>query len=122
MYHNLGINWASTLVAFLALICTPMPFLFYRYGASVRQRCRYAKQAHEVQMQIKEGSRMQRKLEVEAHGEAEVEREEAAARKREGLPPLQPADSAETRTHEAPPVEKTIEGNGPDNAGPKAAR
>lgn len=25
MYHNLGVNWASTLVAFLALICAPLP-------------------------------------------------------------------------------------------------
>jgi len=25
MYRNLGVNWASTLVAFLALACAPMP-------------------------------------------------------------------------------------------------
>jgi hypothetical protein len=25
MYHNLGVNWASTLVAFLALACAPLP-------------------------------------------------------------------------------------------------
>jgi hypothetical protein len=25
MYHNLGVNWASTLVAFLSLACAPLP-------------------------------------------------------------------------------------------------
>ncbi|KAL1967131.1 hypothetical protein VTN77DRAFT_3422 [Rasamsonia byssochlamydoides] len=30
MYHNLGIHWASTIPAFLALACTPFPFLFYK--------------------------------------------------------------------------------------------
>ncbi|KZT30282.1 MFS general substrate transporter [Neolentinus lepideus HHB14362 ss-1] len=36
MYHNLGTQWASSLVAFLALACVPLPFLFYRYGADIR--------------------------------------------------------------------------------------
>lgn len=25
MYHNLGVNWATTLVAFLSLACAPLP-------------------------------------------------------------------------------------------------
>jgi hypothetical protein len=25
MYKNLGVNWASTLIAFLALACAPLP-------------------------------------------------------------------------------------------------
>ncbi|ODO08297.1 multidrug transporter [Cryptococcus wingfieldii CBS 7118] len=42
MYEGMGLHWAGTLVAFLALACTPLPFLFYRYGAFLRRRSRYA--------------------------------------------------------------------------------
>ena len=42
MYSNLGIHWASSVPAFLALVCTPFPFLFYKYGATIRQKCKYA--------------------------------------------------------------------------------
>jgi len=42
MYSNLGIHWASTVPAFLALACVPFPFLFYKYGASIRERCKFA--------------------------------------------------------------------------------
>jgi multidrug resistance protein len=42
MYGRLGIHWASTIPAFLALACVPFPFLFYKYGASIRERCKYA--------------------------------------------------------------------------------
>ncbi|OKL56131.1 hypothetical protein UA08_08724 [Talaromyces atroroseus] len=45
MYNNLGIHWASSVPAFLALACVPMPFLFYRYGAAIRARCPYAAQS-----------------------------------------------------------------------------
>ncbi|KAL1411387.1 hypothetical protein Q8F55_002343 [Vanrija albida] len=42
MYANLGLHWAGTLVAFLSLMCTPMPFLFHRYGAVLRRNSKYA--------------------------------------------------------------------------------
>ncbi|KAL2827906.1 MFS general substrate transporter [Aspergillus pseudoustus] len=42
MYDALGIHWASSVPAFLALACAPFPFLFYRYGAALRKRCKYA--------------------------------------------------------------------------------
>jgi hypothetical protein len=42
MYNNLGIHWASTVPAFLALACVPMPFLFYKYGAQIREKCKFA--------------------------------------------------------------------------------
>lgn len=45
MYHNLGIHWASSIPAFLALICVPFPFLFYKYGRSIRLRCKFAAEA-----------------------------------------------------------------------------
>jgi MFS family permease len=42
MYESLGIHWASSIPAFLALACAPFPFLFYKYGAGIRRWCRYA--------------------------------------------------------------------------------
>jgi MFS family permease len=39
---GLGIHWASSVPAFLALVCVPMPFLFYKYGPQIRERCKYA--------------------------------------------------------------------------------
>jgi hypothetical protein len=45
MYAALGIHWASTIPAFLALACVPFPFLFYKYGAQIRLRCKFAAEA-----------------------------------------------------------------------------
>ncbi|CCE63410.1 hypothetical protein TPHA_0E03200 [Tetrapisispora phaffii CBS 4417] len=42
MYHRLGYEWASTLMAFIGLACCAIPFLFYRYGATIRKRSKYA--------------------------------------------------------------------------------
>jgi hypothetical protein len=52
MYHNLGIHWASSVPAFLALLCVPFPFLFYRYGARIRMKCKYAAEAARVLEQM----------------------------------------------------------------------
>jgi hypothetical protein len=45
MYRNLGIHWASSVPAFLALACVPFPFLFYKYGSAIRERCKFAAEA-----------------------------------------------------------------------------
>ncbi|CVK95571.1 probable mfs-multidrug-resistance transporter [Fusarium mangiferae] len=45
MYKDLGIHWASSVPAFLALACVPFPFLFYKYGASIREKCKFAAQS-----------------------------------------------------------------------------
>ncbi|KAL9031942.1 MAG: hypothetical protein Q9196_000076 [Gyalolechia fulgens] len=48
MYDRLGIHWASSIPAFLALACMPFPFLLYKYGPAVRMRCKFARTAAEV--------------------------------------------------------------------------
>ena len=48
MYETLGIHWASSIPAFLALACTPFPFLFYKFGGEIRRRCKYAAEAARV--------------------------------------------------------------------------
>ncbi|KUJ19116.1 MFS general substrate transporter [Mollisia scopiformis] len=42
MYTNLGYQWASSLLAFLALAMMPFPYLFYRYGKAIRARSKFA--------------------------------------------------------------------------------
>ncbi|KAJ5654897.1 MFS multidrug transporter [Penicillium lividum] len=42
MYHNLGVNWATTLLAFLTLAMIPVPVLFYYYGSRIRQMSKRA--------------------------------------------------------------------------------
>ncbi|KAJ6109143.1 hypothetical protein N7486_001377 [Penicillium sp. IBT 16267x] len=54
MYNNLGIHWASCIPAFLALACVPFPFLFYKYGAAIRKRCKFAAQSDAFMRKIQE--------------------------------------------------------------------
>ena len=56
MYKNLGIHWASSIPAFLALACVPLPFLFYKYGPAIRKRCKFARQAEETMDKLKRQS------------------------------------------------------------------
>jgi DHA1 family multidrug resistance protein-like MFS transporter len=43
MYHQLGINWASSLLAFLGIAFIPIPFLLYKYGKQIRQKSKLAR-------------------------------------------------------------------------------
>jgi hypothetical protein len=87
MYDNLGIHWASTIPAFLALLCVPMPFLFYKFGPKIRENCKYAKQSMEfmrnMQKQMAGGESKEDEekeeqeafdysYESESHGDAET--------------------------------------------------
>ncbi|KAF3220416.1 hypothetical protein TWF106_006742 [Orbilia oligospora] len=56
MYRNLGIHWASSVPAFLALACVPAPFLFYKYGERLRLKCKYAEKAAEFAKKLQEQS------------------------------------------------------------------
>jgi hypothetical protein len=42
MYERLNDQWASTLLAFISLACCAIPFLFWKYGAKIRDRSKYA--------------------------------------------------------------------------------
>lgn len=42
MYHRLGYEWATSLMAFISLACCLIPYLFYIYGARIRRFSRYA--------------------------------------------------------------------------------
>jgi MFS family permease len=53
MYDRLGIHWASSIPAFLAVACIPLPFIFYKYGASIRAKCKYASEADAFMQKIR---------------------------------------------------------------------
>ncbi len=42
MYEKLGYQWATSLLAFLAVAMLPFPFIFFRYGKRMRGRSRFA--------------------------------------------------------------------------------
>ncbi|KAL2215106.1 putative MFS multidrug transporter [Thermoascus aurantiacus ATCC 26904] len=41
MYETLGLGWGNSLLAFIALGLSPVPFLFYRYGERIRTSKRF---------------------------------------------------------------------------------
>lgn len=41
MYEGLGIGWATSLLGFVSLALTPIPFLFYIFGPRLRARSKY---------------------------------------------------------------------------------
>ncbi|KAI1292606.1 major facilitator superfamily domain-containing protein [Xylaria venustula] len=42
MYHNLGYQWASTVLAGISLACCAIPFLFWKFGERIRRHSKYA--------------------------------------------------------------------------------
>lgn len=74
MYENLGIHWASSLIAFLALACVPLPFVFYKYGPAIRTRCRYSAESERL-MEALFGAAAQGKVKMkeESSGQGEGE-------------------------------------------------
>lgn len=42
MFHKLGVNWAGSLLGFLAVAFMPIPFLFYAFGPKLRRMSRFA--------------------------------------------------------------------------------
>lgn len=75
MYQNLGIHWASCIPAFLAVVCVPFPFFFYRYGHAVRRKCKYAAEADDF---IRSLAQKARDPSVADDQEAELEAEAVA--------------------------------------------
>lgn len=77
MFRNLGIHWASSIPAFLALVCVPMPFAFYHFGHAIRMRCKYAAEAAEFTRQLQARANTDANAEIAAEEEKERAREDA---------------------------------------------
>ena len=80
MYKNLGIHWASSIPAFLALMCVPFPFLFYKYGPVIRRGCKFAREAEEALMKMRETEGEKEQAPPTEAGEADPGSEAGAAR------------------------------------------
>ncbi|KAI0019015.1 major facilitator superfamily transporter [Xylariomycetidae sp. FL0641] len=76
MYSNLGIHWASSIPAFLSLACLPFPFLFYKYGETIRMKCKFAAEAADVltRMRTRQDDGPEPMSEVAAENEMEDEK------------------------------------------------
>ncbi|WRT65985.1 uncharacterized protein IL334_002936 [Kwoniella shivajii] len=57
MFAKLGVHWGVALPGFLALACIPFTWMFYKYGAKIRAKCKYASDA-EKQMAMIMAARM----------------------------------------------------------------
>lgn len=44
MYENLGLEWASTLLAFLSIVMCPIPWVFFYKGEEIRKRSPWARE------------------------------------------------------------------------------
>jgi hypothetical protein len=42
MYHKLGNQWATSLLAFLTVAMMPFPYIFFKYGKKIRGKSRFA--------------------------------------------------------------------------------
>jgi len=41
VYEALGIGWATSLLGFLALFMLPIPWVFFKWGPSIRAKSKY---------------------------------------------------------------------------------
>ena len=116
MYNNLGIHWASSIPAFLALACVPFPFLFYHYGATIRKKCKFAREAAETMEHLKHKEPDRRASAAAKEGDNEfIDPEKEEIEQTE--PTLQPegveAARTDTNTKDVHP-EKDAIGTGPE--------
>lgn len=44
VFVNLGYQWAGSLIAFLAIVLVPIPFILARYGRRLRLRSPFARE------------------------------------------------------------------------------
>lgn len=48
MYRSLGVQWASSLLAFVALVMGLVPFWFLKSGGNIRRRSRFATDSEQI--------------------------------------------------------------------------
>lgn len=63
MYHNVGYQWASSILAFIGVPLSVIPLVFYKFGPTIRKRSSFAKELQQVEEKEK---RRRAKLESRA--------------------------------------------------------
>jgi MFS family permease len=84
MFTNLGIAWACSLLAFVALGVAVIPFVFIRYGEKIRANSKFCQELRRIQEEDREAEKReearQSRHEVDpGHGGDEKRREDAVA-------------------------------------------
>jgi multidrug resistance protein len=105
MYNDLGIHWASSIPAFLALACVPFPFLFYKYGPAIRARCNFAAESEEFMRKLKRQEQDEANLENQRNASTEEDQGED-----DSTHTLTPARSAATRSSRRDTLSRTGSG------------
>ncbi|KAL6404531.1 putative transporter [Ilyonectria robusta] len=52
MFNALGLGWGNSLLAFIALVLMPIPFLFIRYGGRLRERFKYVESSEKDKLTV----------------------------------------------------------------------
>ncbi|KAI1177941.1 polyamine transporter 3 [Nemania sp. FL0916] len=69
LYNDLGVQWGSSIPAFLALACAPMPFFFaWGLGKWLRDRSKFATEARKVMDHV-----LEQQAQTEKHGSEKKE-------------------------------------------------
>ena len=68
MFDGMGIQWAGTLLGCVALVLSPIPFIFYYHGHQIRQKSNYAPTPEPM-----------RSTSDQSSGETAIEKEDVAA-------------------------------------------
>lgn len=114
MFNKLGVNWGASIPAFLALACLPFPILFYKYGASIRKRCKFAAEAAAMLERMQQAQAAQNNNADEPKAPASAEEEMDAAEKGEGS-----HVGPERRSSNTGSETTTLEGDSPASASKK---
>ena len=43
LYHNVGVPWGTSIFGFFSAAMIPVPFLFYKYGPSLRAKSKWSR-------------------------------------------------------------------------------
>ena len=55
LYDNLGIGWACSLLGFLCVALSPIPFVFIKYGHALRAKSRFCRRLKQQGEQVVAG-------------------------------------------------------------------
>lgn len=66
MYQKLDVGWSFSLLAFIALVFAPVPWVFYTFGEKWRGRERYTGEDEASSLNSQEASRQSEMVELEA--------------------------------------------------------
>ncbi|RAK99997.1 MFS transporter [Aspergillus ibericus CBS 121593] len=105
MYQNLGIHWASCIPAFLSLACLPFPFIFYKYGAAIRRKCKYAGESDAFVRKLAEKSLTPEKSQGEAMAVADGVDETVDRERAESVATMSESSEEAERQYEANPYD-----------------